>query len=193
MDAADSPFPHLDVEIDEDNEENAGNNRAVGPHAFGHHEQGIEGAVHEHGHQEGQQAVFAPVLGVELGQSKVVAHHDAEEEMARDGEDSTDRAGVHGPKEAILGEDVSEILKAGKAQGYETGVDNAVEILVELAAAPDSPSEHEQFAQLLAAACHHKARIDPADNGNAGVVLAQQRLQQSRRKDGQGAKEETLD
>ena len=133
-DATDTPFPHPDVEENQDHEKEARDKGAIGPHALWYHQQGVEGAVHEHGHKEGKETVLGSVLGVEFGQGKIIPHHHAKEEMSGHGENSTYRAGVHGAQEAFLTKDIADILKTGKTQCHKTGVDNAVEILVELLA-----------------------------------------------------------
>ena len=159
VEAAHTYFPQLDVEIDEHDEHDARKQAVVEPHSLGHHQQGVEGAVEQHREEESLEAVFATAFGLKFGQGEIVAHHHAEEEMARHGQHGAHSAGHNGRIEGGLREDVHHIFEAGKAERDEGGVDDAVEIFVEFARTPHRPRQQHQFAQLFAASGHNIAVV----------------------------------
>ena len=180
LDALHAAPPHNDVEDDEDQGENAdgeGDNGilivATLAEGVADHKEGIVGAVEQHGIEEGLEEVGALVEGVELGQRDIVAHGDGEEEMGRHGQYAA-HEGYHDG--VVVAGDIHDILDTGEAQGDEDGIDNAVEELVEMAAAPDDHHQQHQLAELLAASCHGIAGVDAVHNGIVGREEHEHRL-----------------
>ena len=197
FDAFHAAPPETDVEDHEDDEQHGADERghgvlvaAAGGEVGGDHEEGVVGAVEEHGIEEGVEEVAPTAGGVELGQREVVAHGHGEEEMGRDGEDAAHEGRGEGVGAA---EDVAHILDTGEAQREVDGVDDAVEVFVELGAAPDDPHQEEQLAELLAEAGHEVAVEDAVEHREAGRRWGeghQERLEEAGRQHAEAAHEE---
>ena len=133
------------------------------------------------------------MVGIEFGQGEMVAHGDTEEEMAWHGEKGPHGAGDEGLLVGVLSEDVADVFETGEAEGDEGGVDDAVEIFVELAAFPYRPGEEEEFEEFLGAAGDDVAFVEGAEEGNAEVEEVEETLDDGNGKDGQNAEEEGFD
>ena len=197
FDAPQPPFPHPDVKDDEDDEEHAG--ETGGEHAVGSaevaadHQQGVIGAVQEHRVEQGTDKMLGAAFGVELGQGDVVAHGDGKEEMGRHGQQTPHEGGPHGV--AAL-HDIAEVLYTGKAEREVGGIDDAVEIFVEMTAPPDDPQQQKQLAEFLAESGYTVAVVKPAEHRRGGGRRPQRhqhRLQQGGRYDTEATHEEGED
>ena len=81
-----------------------------------------------------------PFFRLELGKRQEITHQNAEEEVGWHGKHGSYKAGCH-----PVDYHIHDVLHAGKAETDETGVDNAVEILVEVLVAPDENHENREF------------------------------------------------
>ena len=170
LDALEAPAPHLDVEVDEGDEQEAtdGIHGLVARESLADHQQGIVGAVHQHRVEQGMDEMLVAVRDVELGQREVIAHDDGKEEMCRDGQYAAHQGGAEGV--VATAEDIHDVLDAGEAQRQIGGIDDAVEILVEITAFPDDEHQEDELPELLAEACHHEAVEEARGDGVPDVV-----------------------
>ena len=174
LDALEAPAPHLDVEDDEEDEQHddkpCGGEAVAAAEVGADHEQGVVGAVQQHGVEQGVEEVLAAACGVEFGQREVVAHRDGEEEVGRHGQHAAHEGGGH--LVAAL-HHVADVFHTGEAEREVGGVDDAVEVLVEVGAAPDDEHEQQQFAELLAEAGHAEAVEEAVEDGERRGVWRQ--------------------
>lgn len=165
---AGADFPELIVEPEEDDEEDGGDDALVGGEAFGDHEKRVEGAVEKGGEEECLEDVGEPIAGLELGEGEIVAHDYGEEEVAGDAENGSHAAGGEGGGVVGLVEDIEDVFESGEAEGDKGGIDDAVEIFVEVLAVPDDEVEHDELAEFLAETGDDESLEESAEDGGVG-------------------------
>ena len=145
---ADGAEPQPDVAEDK---EAVDENRQASAQTVGDHEEPVEQAVGQHGQKQARPDIFSLLLGSEHCHREEIAQDDAEEEVTRHRQqgpkETGDEAACQRDYRGV--EDIHDVLQTGKAQAYEAGVDDAVEILIEVFVAPDEYHENEEFAKFL--------------------------------------------
>ena len=161
VDVFQAELPQLDVAPKEDEVEDATDGRTE---QFLDHQEPVEQAVGEHGRKQAGQQVSGALLGLELRQREEIAHHHAEQEMPRHGEQGPDDARADAASQRLGGraEDVHDVLDTGESEADERGIDDAVHVFVEVLVAPNENHENEELGKLFGDASFPKSTIENA-------------------------------
>ena len=158
-DESDTEFPEPDVAPDEQHEEQQCHGVMD---VVGDHQQPVEEAMDQSGDEQTQQQVAEPSLVAEFGQREEITHEDGEEEMPRHRKQRADDARGKAGSEVGAGslQHIHDVLDAGEAETHESGIDDAVHVLVEVAVPPDKQEQERKLAELLAKARFKESRIE---------------------------------
>ena len=139
-------LPHPEAEDQEGYEHHE--DKRLGKCAHGKQHRIVK-SVQQYGHKQDHKTVrgVAFGVGIELDQRVIVSHHYAKAQMSRHGKYGPHDS--HAQEVLRIHEQVSDVLKGGKAHGDTGGIDNAIELLVEIWILPQEIPQNRKLGYLL--------------------------------------------